>query len=52
MSKIFETEAELDGLLESGDSLKVSKVIHKAFIEIDEEGSEAAAGSGNRFLTL
>lgn len=50
---MFGNDANLNGLLESGDSLKVSKVLHKAFIEINEEGSEAAAGSGNgNFVVL
>lgn len=48
---MFANDADLDGLLatsDTGGSLRVSKVIHKAFIEINEEGSEAAASTGNQ----
>jgi len=45
-SKMFSRDANLKGLLESGEDLYISKAIQKAFIEVNEEGSEAAAATG------
>lgn len=47
MTEIFSDNANLRGLLETGEKLKVSDVVHKAFIEIDEWGSEAAGATGD-----
>lgn len=47
MSEIFSDNANLRGLLETGEQLKVSDVVHKTFIEVDERGSEAAAATGS-----
>lgn len=45
---MFSDNADLSGLLDENDQkdLVVSKVIHKAFIEINEDGSEAGGSSG------
>lgn len=43
-------KANLSGLLESSESLFVSKATHKAFIEVNEEGSEAAAAASKRLI--
>lgn len=40
MSRMFSNAAEFDNLLEQSEPLKVSKVVHKAFIEVNEEGAE------------
>lgn len=50
MGEIFSDHAELTGLLANNESLKVSKAIHKAIIEVNEEGSEAAAATGKKMI--
>lgn len=47
MTNIFSNEAEFDDILEGSGNLKVSKVLQKAFIEVNERGTEASAFSGN-----
>lgn len=52
MTEIFSDNANLSGLLETGERLKVSDVIHKAFIEVNEKGSEAAGATGKLLFSV
>lgn len=44
---MFSNEAEFDNLLEQPIPLCVSSVVHKAFIDVNEAGTEAASATGN-----
>lgn len=46
MERMFTKEAEFGKILKSPENFEVSKIIHKAFIEVNEKGTEAAAATG------
>ena len=50
---MFSNTAEFEELLESKEDLEVSAFVHKAFIEVNEDGAEAAGFTGNliKFVT-
>lgn len=46
MTRLFSNQAEFGKMLKSPEELKVSAIIHKAFIDVNELGTEAAAATG------
>uniref|UniRef100_A0A1A9W2W3 Serpin domain-containing protein n=1 Tax=Glossina brevipalpis TaxID=37001 RepID=A0A1A9W2W3_9MUSC len=51
IKKMFTDTADFGNMLESPENLEVSKVLHKACIEVNEEGTEAAAATGIIMMT-
>lgn len=45
---MFSGAADLGKLLKTPEELVVSEVFHKALVEVNEEGTKAAASSGKR----
>ena len=52
MDDMFTLESKLNGLLADGEPILISDTIHKAFIEVNEGGSESAAATGNASFYL
>ncbi|MGH0179711.1 UNVERIFIED_CONTAM: hypothetical protein FKN15_002599 [Acipenser sinensis] len=51
ITDVFSNSADLSGISEEV-KLKVSKIVHKAAIDIDEKGTEAAAGTGVEIMPI
>lgn len=50
MTEMFDSKANFSGLFEKSKTpTKVTNVLHKAVMAINEDGAEVAATSGNNF---
>lgn len=46
MTTMFSDDANFSDMLNIKEAIKISTVLHKAFIEVNELGTEAAAATG------
>jgi len=46
VTDVFSAKADLTGMHTGGEHLSVTAAVHKAFVEVDEKGTEAAAATG------
>ncbi|XP_073847653.1 uncharacterized protein [Musca autumnalis] len=50
ISKAFNDSADLSNILDSTQAVKVSEIFHKTCIEVNEEGTEAAAATAMKIM--
>eukprot|EP01101_Sappina_pedata_P008265 TRINITY_DN453_c0_g1_i1.p1 TRINITY_DN453_c0_g1~~TRINITY_DN453_c0_g1_i1.p1 ORF type:complete len:389 (+),score=183.98 TRINITY_DN453_c0_g1_i1:26-1168(+) len=50
VKEAFTDSADFDGMTDHPAGLKIGEVIHKAFVEVDEKGTEAAAATAVKMM--